>query len=68
MKSMSKTAQMIALLCIGIVFTFFILYMLYVAINIPTMHVSHSTGECVRVIPTGSCDEPPTKYLEVKVK
>ena len=40
--------------------------------SIPEMHVSHSTGECVRVINLGdtdySCENQPKKYHHVWVK
>lgn len=36
--------------------------------NLPTVQVSHSTGECVRVLPEGSCDNLPNKYAREVVK
>lgn len=42
------------------------------ALNIPDMHVSYSTGECVDVInyadTTYSCERQPTRYNHVWVK
>jgi len=34
----------------------------------PIVQVSHSTGECVRVLPEGSCDNLPPKYAREVVK
>ena len=36
--------------------------------SLPTVQVSHSTGECVRVLPEGSCDNLPAKYAREVVK
>ena len=36
--------------------------------SLPTVQVSHSTGECVRVLPEGSCDNLPSKYVQEWVK
>lgn len=36
--------------------------------NLPTVQVSNSTGECVRVLPEGSCDNLPSKYAREVVK
>ena len=36
----------------------------WLAVSVPTVHRSHSTGECVRVIPSsaGTCNQLPKKY------
>lgn len=36
--------------------------------SLPTVQVSHSTGECVRVLPEGNCDNLPSKYAREVVK
>jgi len=36
--------------------------------SLPTVQISHSTGECVQVIPNGSCDNLPPKYAREVVK
>lgn len=36
--------------------------------SLPTVQVSNSTGECVRVLPEGSCDRLPPKYVREMVK
>lgn len=36
--------------------------------NLPTVQVSQTTGECVRVLPEGSCDNLPDKYVREVVK
>ena len=36
--------------------------------NLPVMHVSTSTGECVRVIGGGSCSDFPIAYSRVWVQ
>lgn len=36
--------------------------------SLPTVQISHSTGECVQVIPKGSCDNLPSKYVREVVK
>ena len=41
------------------------LFFLYAAITwaaIPTVVISHSTGECVEVLPVGDCGKLPAKY------
>ena len=38
------------------------------ALSLPEVHISNSTGECVRIIPQGSCDDLPRFYLHVTVK
>ena len=42
------------------------------AMSVPDMHVSHTTGECVRVINYGdtnySCENQPQKYNHIWVK
>lgn len=40
----------------------------YYSIRLPVMQVSHSTGKCVKVLPEGSCDNPPKKYIQEWVK
>jgi len=37
-------------------------------LSLPTVQVSNSTGECVRVLPEGSCDNLPPKYVREWVK
>ena len=36
--------------------------------SLPTVQISNSTGECVRVLPEGSCDSLPSKYVQEWVK
>ena len=36
--------------------------------SLPTVQISHSTGECVRVLPENGCDEIPKKYKKEWVK
>jgi len=36
--------------------------------SLPTVQISNSTGECVRVLPEGSCDNLPPKYVQEWVK
>jgi hypothetical protein len=39
------------------------------AMSVPDMHVSHTTGECVKVINyTDSCENQPQKYNHIWVK
>ena len=49
-----------------------LVYMLIFTSYIPDVHVSHSTGECVKVINYGdqdwSCDNLPSKYPHIWVQ
>ena len=50
----------------------FLVYMLIFTSYIPDVHVSYSTGECVKVINYGdqdwSCDNLPSKYTHIWVQ
>lgn len=37
-------------------------------LSLPTVQVSNSTGACVSVLPEGSCDQLPRKYVREWVK
>lgn len=40
----------------------------YIWITTPVVQVSHSSGECVRVLPQGDCDNLPKRYYEEIVR
>lgn len=42
--------------------TALVLYIMFTAAHTPEVRISHSTGDCVEVIPAGSCNELPEKY------
>ena len=61
----------ISYILVGGLFTLLV-YMLVFTSYIPDVHVSHSTGECVKVINYGdqdwSCDNLPSKYTHIWVQ
>lgn len=42
--------------------TALVMYMVFTVARTSEVLISHSTGECVEVIPAGSCNELPEKY------
>ena len=56
------------ILIVFIVFTAAVVAFLHVWASTPVMYVSHSTGDCVKVIGGGDCENPPTKYERIWIK
>ena len=56
-----KTEEVIEFLTTGIVACLFV-WMVVTAFSTPIVVKSNASGECVEVIPEGSCDDLPTKY------
>lgn len=45
-----------------------ILVMAWTAMDLPIVQMSHETGQCVDVLPSGDCNELPKKYVIEWVK
>ena len=54
---------LMSILALGMMF-----FGLKYALSLPEVHISNSTGECVRIIPQGNCDDLPRFYLHRIVK
>jgi len=56
-----KTEKVLEFFITGIVVMLFV-WMIVTAFSLPIVVMSNASGECVEVIPEGSCDDLPTKY------
>ncbi len=55
-------------LAFGLTLSAIVYTCIYIWITTPVVQVSHSSGECVQVLPQGSCDDLPRRYYEEIVR